>query len=370
MPISEQAAIQFLFSDNSGKVRVPSVAANNEHRPPKDRVTAIAEVNDRGLQFESSWIQRPPVQDPSFISRLNKERAVNLRLSRLKLDPWHWMDRYSRTLSKPHALYPLFMSCLRDALFYLNKGDVEMRRMELIDRGLDATEAARILKSFFTQRGRCRRVIPQRTELAIRVQEVFENFDGLTDNDGVPLVTEKVRIKHRQCMEHVWSGCLSDVPGIPMYFECGTKGGLPRYATLRGTSQLECYHRWLRACISGSRIGAGLFKDLLAHFNYRWNHRCDIRSRGGTNYGTYSIWILEQVAERSGRRAAEPIFPGLVPPVSRAAVLAKGIDLDAVGFRMPSAQPSAFTQPAATCMDGDGAEGPGEDDIDNDGADS
>jgi hypothetical protein len=183
-------------------------------------------------------------------------------------------------------------------------------------------------------------------------------------------VTEKVRIKHRQCMEHVWSGCLSDVPGIPMYFECGTKGGLPRYATLRGTSQLECYHRWLRACISGSRIGAGLFKDLLAHFNYRWNHRCDIRSRGGADYGTYSIWILEQVAERSGRRAAEPILPGLVSTVSRAAVLAKGIDLDAVGFRMPSAQPSALTQPAATCMDDDGAEGPGEDDIDNDGADS
>jgi len=184
VPISEQAAIQFSFSDNSGKVRVPSVAANNEHRPSKDRVAAIAEVNDRGLQFESSWIQRPPVQDPSFISRLNKERAVNLRLSRLKLDPWHWMDRYSRTLSKPHALYPLFMSCLRDALFYLNKGDVEMRRMELIDRGLDATEAARIPKPFFTQRGRCRRVIPQRIELAIRVQAVFEIFDGLTDNDG------------------------------------------------------------------------------------------------------------------------------------------------------------------------------------------
>ncbi len=63
-------------------------------------------------------------------------------------------------------------------------------------------------------------------------------------------MADKVKAKHAQCMEHIWAGYLSDIIGLPMYFERGFEGGLSVYGTLRGTSQLESYHRWIRARMS------------------------------------------------------------------------------------------------------------------------
>jgi len=82
-------------------------------------------------------------------------------------------------------------------------------------------------------------------------------------------LADKVKAKHAQCMEHIWAGYLSDIIGLPMYFERGFEGGLSVYGTLRGTSQLESYHRWLRACMSWSRLCPELFVDRGSYWKLR-----------------------------------------------------------------------------------------------------
>ena len=310
----------------------PSLPSDKDPRTPVERARDAAQIAEEGLELDSNWLLRPPVRDEDFISRLNSEKGRRTMPTRIKLDPFHWMDRYARVISKNHVLFPIFMACLRDALFFLEPGDVQAFREEMVQRGMDPDAAARVPKHFFTKRTRCRRKIPPRLELAVRVQAVFELFTGLCDDGGIPLITPKTQNRHKQCMEHVWCGCLSDIPGMPMYYERETKSGFPRYVTLRGTSQLEGYHRWLRACISGSQLAPGLFSDLLLHFNYRWNVRCGIRSRGERDQATYSHWVLESIMARSGNRAVSELFPGLIVAVTRTDAEAQGIEIDAVGF--------------------------------------
>ncbi|MEC7235989.1 MAG: hypothetical protein VXV86_04860, partial [Verrucomicrobiota bacterium] len=81
-------------------------------------------------------------------------------------------------------------------------------------------------------------------------------------------------------------------------------------AISRGTSHLEGYHRWLKACISGSQLSPDLFRDLLAHFNYRWNIRCGVRNLGDRDYSTYSRWEVEAILNVVEGRAIEgELFP-------------------------------------------------------------
>ena len=333
LPISTEDRVPH-FSEN-GVASADAVPKFPDSRGPTDRLQDAAKINNHGLDLQSNWLTNPPVEDVDFVARLNMEKKRPHVFSRIKLDPFHWMDRYLRVLSKSHVLYGLFVSCLRDALFFLDQGDMELLRKKMVDRGMDLHTASRLPKSFFTKRNRCRRSIPPRLELAVRVQSVFELFDGLVDSENIPLITDRTRTKHRQCMEHVWAGCLSDIPGVPMYIEVGNDGGLPRYITVRGTSQLECYHRWLRACISGSRISPELFRLLLANFNFRWNVRCGVKNRGFSDLRTYSHWVLEEVSRRSGAYSQTPIIPGLVIPTSRVDLEKAGIDVSSIGFHTP-----------------------------------
>ena len=63
--------------------------------------------------------------------RLNREKRKRFLPSRIKLDPFHWQDRYARVISKTHVLFGLFMACLRDALFFLDVDDVASRREKM-----------------------------------------------------------------------------------------------------------------------------------------------------------------------------------------------------------------------------------------------
>jgi len=343
--IPEDTTPEFSDDDQMEPVHYPESVSSGKHEGPGERVRKAQSIANEGLELDSDWLQRPPVEDEDFVSRLNTEKSRRIMISRIKLDPFHWMDRYARVLPITHVLFPAFMACLRDALFYLDQGDVTASRLEMVQRGMDTEAAERIPKQYFTKRNRCRRSIPPRLELAVRVQAVFEVFVGLTDSDGILLLKEKALLKHAQCMEHVWSGCLSDIPGMPMYYERrSSASGYTRYFTLRGTSQLECYHRWLRACISGSQLAPELFADLLLHFNYRWNVRCGIRSRGLSDQSTYSHWILEDILKRTGKRSVGDMFPGFFVSISQEEAQARGIDVDSIGFHVPKVQGTSQTK--------------------------
>ena len=109
--------------------------------------------------------------------------------------------------------------------------------------------------------------------------------------------------------------------------------GMPEYTTICGTSQLEGYHRWLRACISGPQLSPKLFKQLLSHFNYRWNIRSGIKNLGRSDWCAYSHWDIEEAILHTarGRDVDRLLFPGFQPAMSRDKLNALEIDLDEVG---------------------------------------
>jgi hypothetical protein len=65
-----------------------------------------------------------------------------------------------------------------------------------------------------------------------------------------------------------------------------------------------------------------MFRDLLLHFNYRWNVRCGVRSRGEKDFSTYSHWTLEAAWQRSRGRvpAGVDFLPGFAPAITRDSV--------------------------------------------------
>ena len=305
-----------------------------EERTDDARVDFAKLIKQHGLELESDWLSNPPVRDDAFLRKLQTAKNHGFLVSRVKNDPFHWMQRYGNNgLSKSHLLFPLFMACMRDAIFHLHQPDVDAFKAHLLATGkYDEDGVKQLPKSYFTKRNRCRRSIPSRLELAVRVQSVFELFVGLTDQDGVPLITDKVVKQHQRNMKHVWAGCLSDIPGLVMYYDCRkSKRSAPCYTTLRGTSQLEAYHRWLRACIQGSQLSKQHFKLLLAHFNYRWNTRCGIRNRGRTDYGTYSHWIIEEIQDICGENIDAEAFGEFEPAVKVVDLQRIGVDVGEIG---------------------------------------
>ena len=335
----------------------------------KQRLEAAMKADQEGFDYGLDIVDNPPVHDEAFLKTLADERKKGFLCTRTKLDPFHWMQRYGRAMKKSHLLFGIFFGCLRDALFVLNEDDVRARRDMMVAKGIvaDDAAAARIPKSYFSKRNRARRLIVGRLELAVRVQLVFETFTGLCNESGEPLITDRVKDVHRKCMKHVWRGCLSDIPGLQMYRQRNAgKDGLPEYVTIRGTSQLEGYHRWLRACISGSQLSPRLFKDLLAHFNYRWNIRSGIKNLGQEDWATYSHWEIESVLRIvKGRQIEGDLFPGFEPAMSMEKIIELEVDINQVGYHMPPEYSAG--KGGAAGSDDEGVPDGDDDDDDNDG---
>ena len=208
-----------------------------------ERLKKAERISNFGL---SGWLERDPTRNQKFNLRLRAERAKK-RVSRVKLDAFHWFQRISNTTPKQHILLNLFMACLRDAVFYLDPREVDRYRDAKVAEGMSREEADKLPKSYFIKYGKCVRIIPSRIELAIRVQSVIEIFDGLADADGNVLLTPKSKKQLQSNMEHIWLDCLSDPDGVNMYYDISkSDGGAPHLATIRGTSQLEGYHKQIR----------------------------------------------------------------------------------------------------------------------------
>ena len=208
-----------------------------------ERLKKAERISNFGL---SGWLERDPTRNQKFNVRLRAERAKK-RISRIKLDAFHWFQRVSNATSKQHVLFELFMACLRDAVFYLDPREIERYRAAKVAEGMSQEEADRLPKSYFIKYGKCVRIIPSRTELAIRVQSAIEIFDGLADADGNVLLTPKAKKQLANNLEHIWLDCLSDPDGVNMYYDISkSDGGAPHLATVRGTSQLEGYHKQIR----------------------------------------------------------------------------------------------------------------------------
>ena len=58
------------------------------------KIARLVQISEEGMQLGSNWLLKPPVRDEMFAARLNREKRRGLLLQRVKLDPFHWQDRY------------------------------------------------------------------------------------------------------------------------------------------------------------------------------------------------------------------------------------------------------------------------------------
>ena len=84
------------------------------------------------MQLGSNCLLKPLVRDKIFAARFNRVKRRGLLLQRVKLHPFHWQDRYWQK-----AMSGLFQACPRDAVCFLDQGDVEVLKERLIARGME-----------------------------------------------------------------------------------------------------------------------------------------------------------------------------------------------------------------------------------------
>ena len=118
--------------------------------------------------------------------------------SRIKLDPFHLLQRYGRSLnSRSDPLVGVFMSMMRDALFVTNKEDEKMLRAYLESRGASKDDVKRMSRSYFINR--VRRSIPPPAILAARLQNVYDLFSDAVMTNGKPLYRKQTKGERPCC---------------------------------------------------------------------------------------------------------------------------------------------------------------------------
>jgi hypothetical protein len=205
----------------------------------------------------------------------------------VKRDPFHAQFAYKRTLKKGHGIYETFSGLLRDAFLQADKVAIEKERAELSDRLFDNNKSSCYQDRERSDKESRRRLYCPSSKLLAGIARQAPDPAVLEKNlcDAVNLCanvrdartgemffsreTWKV---HKQMLLHVRLGCLSDKPGINYYYT--TSPGLSGKTVLwcvRGTSQLEGFHKHLRHIFPGFHTSSLLATCLLALFVYRWN---------------------------------------------------------------------------------------------------
>jgi hypothetical protein len=275
-------------------------------RPPLDEI--IVEIGTDTSTASSD-------EERSEISS-NDNNANNLPpLFAVRLDIFHAMQRISRTLKLKHGAAHAFLARLRDAFFLVCKEDINAICTFLEKQGLSEDEINKKKNEdwvFFLQH--CRRAVPGSKILLYRFDKVCNLFGNLEDaKTKEPLFREETKKKIKNLRVHIKKGCLSDVPGIPLYHVAckDSQSGLPVYRCVRGTNSIEGYHRHLRRLLAMYCGSPRLVHSILLEFNYRWNVRMAIKNRGLPDEigGFYQQYLLDQIREMSINWSPTHLFP-------------------------------------------------------------
>ena len=213
-------------SDNSD---LPEIAMENI---PNDESSWLVDVDD-GLVMESNS-QR--LRSSDEISKNTGERILGEMQneilekhvagketgggipSRVLKDPWHAFDMLK--ISKSHGLRKEFACALRDALFIVNPSDKAKIDARLISEGSSWQEKLKYHpKSLWPL---VRRTIPPPKDLYKIVEDLFKTYGPLKDATTCqPLFTAATWKSAKSVLKLIEAGYLSDLPGIPLYYEVG-----------------------------------------------------------------------------------------------------------------------------------------------------
>jgi len=121
-------------------------------------------VNDAfaGLRlYEKAMAMKinPEQAESLTIENSNHADETQLDYQRVCLDAYHFMDRYA--VPKLHPLYAPFLRLLREALFIVDKNDLDQAKKVLLNRGLTQSEVNTVSLRHLLSKGRVARTIPK-----------------------------------------------------------------------------------------------------------------------------------------------------------------------------------------------------------------
>lgn len=199
------------------------------------------------------------------------------------------MDRYK--LSKHDSMYPLFMAKLRDAIFFSCEDDYR-HNMAVAKKRVDPN--TKVPTGHIVSNQRVRRMIPGPEILESGVGNVVSLF---RDADA-SFATDALMDRHKSCLKHIKNGCLTDHPEVPLYFELNdtNKEGLyKKLKTARGSSQQECFHRFIYSLFTGKTFSPELFDAIMIQAVYRWNVDRGITAKIYNKFAFYNIGLLQKI---------------------------------------------------------------------------
>ena len=226
---------------------------------------------------------------------------------RVLVDILHIFLRYEAgCTSKADPLFGLFMHHMMNAIFKDNEHDLSIAKTWLAKvRGFTPEQISRVSPQWF--RRHVRRVVPEPKELAERVAAVYAEYQDKLKADGDIFFRQgngehAMHVVHAGVMKHILSGCLSDPPGVNLYY-CvhETKDGLPTFRCVRSSSQLEGFHFHLRRIIRGYYSSPLLVDAILLSFVHSWNLTAAVRNKGNEELYTSCTELVDAVQTLSWR---------------------------------------------------------------------
>jgi hypothetical protein len=139
------------------------------------------------------------------------------------------------TVPRKHGAAFQFSQDFRDALFIRNPDDLKILESHFPN--------FKDLSNDFIQR-RVRRKIPEPKILYSNLFAVYNKYKDIQDNlTKVPLFDNKTKAAFESILSHVKAGCVSDIPGISLYYEGDHVDGIQTYRCVRGSNKDETVHK-------------------------------------------------------------------------------------------------------------------------------
>lgn len=187
-------------------------------------------------------------------------------------DPWHFMDRLLRLLSKKHSAFRAFAHNFSAAIFIRDQEDVAAVKAVLEKKAIDMDYALRAKSQSMNRR--IRKYIPERHQLVRRLEALFAAYRHFrctqTNQYLFPKDAEQMA---ERLLDTARQGFLSDPKGIPLYFLMGVdQDGLQIYRTIRGTNSVEGgVHMAVRRIFGALQASPELAELILANWMLRRN---------------------------------------------------------------------------------------------------
>lgn len=227
------------------------------------------------------------------------------------------MKRIRDTLPAQHTLRDRFMSRMRDLLFAINDDDIEQQMKVLMQDGWDKDRVQDLYDSnygYFV--GKARRLVPKPQVMLPDFKQLIAAYTPTLDHPhrgfcpdtklfllGKPQTQDKLRT----LAAHISNGCLSDPENVLLYVDVG-KGGRPQWHCMRGTSALEGFHAHIRRFFSSHSTSPRLGQALLMAFVHRWNHRLNVKNRGGVSFGHEDLQLMHRIHHMERKVSADTNF--------------------------------------------------------------